>query len=101
MYACVCVCLIHVTKNPPLSCCMRGDSAIADPENQGAIWYLHGSHGIAETDGGQNQGFPRSASWPQFCALQKEERSQPLTLCAHTHFIDAKPRLERRLTLDP
>lgn len=48
MYACVCVPNSHY-KNSPLSCCMRGDSAIADPETKAPFWYPHGSHGMAET----------------------------------------------------
>lgn len=46
----VCVCAPNsLYKNPPLSCSVRGDSAVADPEAKAPFWDPHGSHGMAET----------------------------------------------------
>ena len=96
---CVCMPNSHY-KNPPLSCCMRGDSAIADPETKAPFWYPHGSRGMQRLDGGQNQGFPH-ISFPlaSNSGPYRKRRGPSHSPCAHTHIsLMLKPRLERRLT---
>lgn len=86
MYACVCVCLIHVTKTL-LSHAVMGEILLCRPRNQGAIlvptwitWY-----GRDWMVGVRIQGFHVSAVlWPLILCLTEEERG-PATHPVRTH----------------